>query len=228
MRKGKNPFKTARIEHNQHGKQSVPVVSKETGLVKSLIEDLESNSGKIRDTGYLKIAKLAEYYGVSIDFLAGISDCPSSDIDIRAICKYTGLSEKAVTILHQIQEFPESDIDDSSIVNHNNTRLINMVLEDACDSIKGITSEDELPLLDTLFSRLFRYISASDAEFSVRSLDGNSTPQEIETAKKTAIINFKDISYIARIRELSRPILLDQIRTVLDRYSERYDQMKDK
>lgn len=91
-----NRFKEARTKYNQHGQQSVKDVSQMTGITGSLIDDLESNVGKLRDVGYLKVRKLAEHYGVSSDFLLGLSDTPSVKEDIQVVCKTTGLTENAI------------------------------------------------------------------------------------------------------------------------------------
>ena len=49
-------------------------------------------------TDYL--IKYAEYFGVSADYLLGLSDVPTTNAEIQAICKYTGLSYAAVERLH--------------------------------------------------------------------------------------------------------------------------------
>lgn len=46
------------------------------------------------------LAAIARYFGVSVDWLLGVTDVRSADIDIQQICKYVGLSEQAVTFLH--------------------------------------------------------------------------------------------------------------------------------
>lgn len=42
---------------------------------------------------------LADYYGVSADYLLGRTDTRSPEADIKAACEFTGLSEQAVTSL---------------------------------------------------------------------------------------------------------------------------------
>lgn len=46
------------------------------------------------------LAKVAKYYGVSTDYLLGLSNAQTVDKDIQFICDYTGLSEKSVDVLH--------------------------------------------------------------------------------------------------------------------------------
>lgn len=50
--------------------------------------------------------KLAKYFNVSADYLLGLSDVLSVDIDMKAVCDYTGLSQEAVELLKN-----NSDID---------------------------------------------------------------------------------------------------------------------
>lgn len=47
-----------------------------------------------------KLVALAKYFGVSTDYLLGLSEQPTPTAEKRAICDYTGLDEKAVDILH--------------------------------------------------------------------------------------------------------------------------------
>ena len=91
-------FKDARIVHNQHGSQSMDEVYSATGISQSMIKDLEDDE-KNRSVGYDKIAILARHYGVSSDFLLGLSPYPTVEKDLEYICKYTGLSEASVKYL---------------------------------------------------------------------------------------------------------------------------------
>lgn len=43
-----------------------------------------------------QLIKMSEYFGISADYLLGISDTMTANEDIRAICTATGLSEQAV------------------------------------------------------------------------------------------------------------------------------------
>lgn len=46
------------------------------------------------------LIRIADYYGVSVDYLIGITDTPNRDTTIQAICEYTGLSDESVSFLH--------------------------------------------------------------------------------------------------------------------------------
>lgn len=91
-------FKDSRIIHNIHGKQTMAEVAAATGVSQSCISDLEND--KRRNVGAEDIKKLAKHYGVSADYLLELSDTPSIDLDIKAICGYTGLSDTAVKRLN--------------------------------------------------------------------------------------------------------------------------------
>lgn len=127
----KNRFREARTEYNRHGSQSTKEVAAATGITKSLIEDIESTAGKPRDVGYLKVKKLAEYYGVSSDYLLGLSDTPSIDEDVQAACKTTGLSELSVKILLNAKQI-------GGCVGVNDVaRVIDFLLWDECEHYPG-------------------------------------------------------------------------------------------
>jgi transcriptional regulator with XRE-family HTH domain len=44
--------------------------------------------------------RIAEHYNVSVNWLQGISDNPTTDTSVEAICNYTGLSQEAIEALH--------------------------------------------------------------------------------------------------------------------------------
>ena len=58
----------------------------------------------------LDLVKLSNYFGMSADYLVGLSDVPSLDMNIQAVCDYTGLSEKAVKNITLINEQYRKDI----------------------------------------------------------------------------------------------------------------------
>lgn len=93
-------FKDARTVHNQNGNQSMDEVYTATGVAASMIKDLEDDD-KNRSVGYEKIAALAKHYGVSSDYLLGLSPNPTTNKDIDAVCKFTGLTEKNIIYLNE-------------------------------------------------------------------------------------------------------------------------------
>ncbi len=95
-------FKDARTIHNQHGKQTMKEVEERTGVSASLIKDLEDDAST-RSVGYEKVSRLAIHYGVSIDWLCGITD--AHQVAPCAVDQL-GLSEKAVSNLVDLCHSP--------------------------------------------------------------------------------------------------------------------------
>ncbi len=95
-------FKDARTVHNRHGKQTIADVVSATGVSKGQISEIESdNAGDIRSDS---VVKLAKHYGVSADYLLGLSDNPTRDESVDGACKCTGLSLEAVIYLQSLKE----------------------------------------------------------------------------------------------------------------------------
>lgn len=63
-----------------------------------------SKAGKNQGMRVEYLRSLADFYGVSTDYLLAISDIPSPDISIQATTQYTGISEKAARRLNHIKE----------------------------------------------------------------------------------------------------------------------------
>ena len=64
------------------------------------VADLER--GRIKPT-IDNIRTLCNLFGVSADYLLGRTDVRTTDLDLRAMCDYTGLSEKEIGTLHEKQ-----------------------------------------------------------------------------------------------------------------------------
>ncbi len=52
---------------------------------------------------------IADFFGVSVDYLITDTDVRTTDTNLKAVCNYTGLSESAVEVLHQIKTRGEQD-----------------------------------------------------------------------------------------------------------------------
>ena len=55
-----------------------------------------------RTPSFDQLRRICKHYGVSSDYLIGLSDEEEPDISIAQICAYTGLSEKAIVVLHDL------------------------------------------------------------------------------------------------------------------------------
>ena len=47
---------------------------------------------------------LAQHYGVSSDYLLGLSDTKTSDTDVQSIISFTGLTDDCINTLHAMHE----------------------------------------------------------------------------------------------------------------------------
>lgn len=55
-----------------------------------------------RSPDYNSLVMLAKKYGVTTDYLLGVTNAETTDKDLRYICDYTGLSDEAVNILNKL------------------------------------------------------------------------------------------------------------------------------
>lgn len=99
-------FKDARTVHNKNGKQTMDAVASATGLQKSMIHSLELDD--TRGSSFRDVSKLAKHYGVSMDWLCGLTEVRTINETQRGICEKTQLSEQAVETLLDIKNIPPS------------------------------------------------------------------------------------------------------------------------
>ena len=86
-----------------------------------------------------RLKELARLYGVSTDFLLGMTDVSSSDLEIKEVCNYTGLSENAVKILHKhstVSKEIGNDLErivlyNKELVDPELLRAVNLIIENA-------------------------------------------------------------------------------------------------
>lgn len=55
-----------------------------------------------RSPDYKSLVMLAKKYGVTTDYLLGVTNAETTDKDLRYICDYTGLSDESVNILNKL------------------------------------------------------------------------------------------------------------------------------
>lgn len=76
-------------------------VSRDSLMAYEVADDTRSKANKLPNLGmrveYLYC--LADFYGVSIDYLLGKTDIVSASMKTREVCEYTGLSEKSIESL---------------------------------------------------------------------------------------------------------------------------------
>ena len=73
-------------------------VADDLGISRASLEYYEKDKRKPDIT---VLASIAKYYGVSADYLLGLSPTPTTDKDLQFICEYLGLTEKACGLIHR-------------------------------------------------------------------------------------------------------------------------------
>ncbi len=96
-------FKDARTVHNIHGNESMDKVQFATGVPKAIISALE-NSESTRIPGYTHIAPLAQHYGVSTDWLLGLSEDKNRN---PSAVDELGLSQDSISWIKGRKSFAE-------------------------------------------------------------------------------------------------------------------------
>ena len=79
---------------------SLVKLSETVGISTSNLADYENDA---KNPTIDRLRRIAEFYGVSLDYIAGTTDVKDIDLSTRAICDATGLSEDAVTVLQKMQ-----------------------------------------------------------------------------------------------------------------------------
>ena len=89
-------FRDVRLYYNKHGdNMSLLDVAERSGVDKSFISRAENDDSC--SLGADKVAKLAKFYGVSCDYLLGVSDVPHvKDATLESAMRETGLSYQAI------------------------------------------------------------------------------------------------------------------------------------
>ena len=79
------------------------VIAEKLEVSKSVLSEWASGKKK---PSLKNLCNLSQYFGVSADYLLGITDARSVEPDIRAIQEYTGLSDNALKTLRFFNGFP--------------------------------------------------------------------------------------------------------------------------
>lgn len=92
-------------ELRKHSNESQADIAKELSVSKSTVGLWESGATQPNAESLYNIAR---HYGVSADYLLGITESPSLDADVRSAQEYTGLSDRAVKSLTGDAELVEA------------------------------------------------------------------------------------------------------------------------
>lgn len=125
-------FDNRLIKLREEMKKTKKEVADALGMPHNTYSNYESN---LREPNSAVLIKIADFYKVSIDYLLGLSDIKNVDADLQASCKYTGLSEKAIKFIHNLNTNKNSNRHEQKISN-NMLKALNILL--CSDNIEGI------------------------------------------------------------------------------------------
>lgn len=77
-----------------------------------------------------KLVDIANYFNVSSDYLLGLTNVKSVQADIKAMCEYTGLSEKSLKVLNMYTDYKSIE----ALETHPFFETVNKLIENAEES----------------------------------------------------------------------------------------------
>ena len=100
-------------------------ISRQIGVSSGVLSEWMSDN---KTASIENLAKLSKYFGVSADYLLGLSDVQTADVDVRAVCENVGLSETTCDWLFTL--YLEPSIQESVL------KGLNTLLE--CDEFENL------------------------------------------------------------------------------------------
>lgn len=97
--------------------------------VKRQTISLYMNGQSKPDAEQLKI--IAQFFNVSADWLLGLTDISTKDMDVRTICEFTGLSDQAILKLHDLKEMRYISLFISFLVSQKGIKILEKNIERA-------------------------------------------------------------------------------------------------
>ena len=76
-------------------------LAKELGVADNIVSYFVGGS---RTPNIQQIIKISQFFNVSTDYILGLTDVSSTDAELKSICEYTGLNEKAILFLREIKD----------------------------------------------------------------------------------------------------------------------------
>lgn len=119
-----SPFATNLRELIAQKGTTITALAKVLGISRQAVSQYADGTGQ---PNVDKLAMIADYFGVSADYLLGLSDIPTRNETIRGIHEKTGLWESAISAL--IKEHLEADCETANFISYLtvNKKISNLV-----------------------------------------------------------------------------------------------------
>lgn len=158
------------------------------------------------------IISLCELYGVSADFILGLSEF--RNIGNKEISQSTGLSDKSIEVLRFLNSFSEEP--DEAAEHRKTIDFINIALEEVWEQILQYRSapNDHAPITP-IFHAMMQYLVTDNSELRFRNGE-----QYVAITSETAAFDIDGDVSSYTIAELGRIMIIDHIRKWLDKRKE--------
>ena len=158
---------------------------------------------------------LAAFFEVTTDYLLGLTNAPTVDAELQAICNYTGLSESAVCALHRETNGAAQFLRDAGVYGEailTTSDFISFLVSDRAD----VGTEPEAS--DLLTALLVDCTASCDTK--------DAPPLFVTTQGRVLFEEPKEETgesyYIVDLGELSRRTLKDTVLALLDRFKDKH------
>jgi len=94
----KNIFGSRLLEVREERGESQQELADSIGITRQSLSRYELGE---RTANIDLLKKVAEHYNVSADYLLGLTDNKTTDIDLQAVCEFTGLSDNAILTINK-------------------------------------------------------------------------------------------------------------------------------
>ena len=153
---------------------------------------------------------IADFFGVSTDFLLTDTNIRTADTDLKAVCEYTGLSDRAVSLLKN--GYPDY------------VKTVNALFDDAENEFFSLLGYQDCSPEPSVLEALFRYLCVSrekQASSWYIAQNGNII-NSMSTDQEYIRSNIEDISSSARLKDISineiaEKILFDDVCAAIKR-----------
>lgn len=165
----------------------------------------------------------AKFFNVSTDYLLGLTEVKSQDINTRAICEEIGFTEKSVEILRHVKKLTESPI----IPISQNCSETLAFLNKLCSEEFGFKLQE----IGKIKTNLFSYLTFSYKQYDdiVNSTNSNDISQSFYIAEENAKSVFLSLFELSKLFEKMQNIyagdLFSQWEKMRNAAQEKYNEL---